>query len=206
MDPPEDRDNLDAMLANQIRIHFDYRCEYGPQFGGGVEADVTSMAIYAVIRPEESWIAIPENRRLIDHEQGHFDIAQIATTSAKLYIHEQWKAGALTGAAYRPERAIELLRENIQAEMEPYYTKLKKAQKEYDRLTSHGRWHRAQRKQRKQHARIMEVLASRWEESEWQKKKRGRASSSILADVSDRDESEENESSESNLSGGQESN
>lgn len=195
MDPPEERD-LDAMLATQLRIHFEYRCEYGPQYGGGARADVTMMDIFAVIRPEESWTTMPENKRLLDHEQGHFDVAQIAAISAKLSMHEKWKAGKLAGSAPEPQRAIEKLRENIQAEMEPYYAKLKAAQQEYDQQTSHGRWHWEQRNERKKHARILKMLNKYWEESKWYKKKRRRAEPSIVANVSEQDESKENDSNE----------
>lgn len=186
MDPPEDRDNLDAMLATQVRIHFDYRCKYGRRYGGGAKAELTRLDVFAVVRPKDSWIATPDDRRLIDHEQGHFDIAQIAAISARLHMHEQWKAGKLKARADDSEAAIAKLRDNIQAEMQPFYAKLKKAQKQYDDVTSHGRRFRAQRDQRKVHDEFLKLLTKKWEESEWYKRRR-KPRRPVLANLADGD-------------------
>lgn len=195
MEPPEDRDNLDAMLATQVRIQFDYRCRYGRRYGGGARATLKRIEVFAVVRPQESWIATPEDRRLLDHEQGHFDIAQIAALSARLHMHEQWKAGELKGTGDDPDEAIANLRENIQSEMKPFYDNLKKAQRQYDDVTSHGRRFRSQREQRKVHDEFLKELNKKWEQSEWYQERRRRRP--LLADVSKAKSDDEEDKGES---------
>lgn len=190
MEPPEERDSLDAMLATQVRIHFDYRCKYGRRYGGGAKAELTRLDVFAVVRPKESWIATPEDHRLVDHEQGHFDIAQIAALSARLHMHEQWQAGKLKVRADDSESAIKKLRDAIQAEMKPFYDKLKKAQQQYDDVTSHGRRFRAQRDQRKAHDEILKLLTEKWEESDWYKRRR-KPRRPILANLADDEKADE---------------
>lgn len=207
MKPPGDREDLDAMVATQVRIHFDYRCEYGSRrLNGKAKANLTRLDVFAVMRPEESWMATKDDKRLIGHEQGHFDVAHIAAMSARLHMHQCWSDGGLVGRGDTPEEAIQKLRDNIQEEMKPFYEKLKTAQKKYDEITSHGRRFRAQRAQRELQQEYLTKLTEKWEESDWYKRqlrrdryRRRRGRRPVLADngdeVDDKDDEDGKESS-----------
>ena len=72
-----------ANTATRVRSNFRYTVR---PFGRQFEAIVTSIDLYAVFLPNDSWWGPNASADLLDHEQGHFDIAEINVKKAELAI------------------------------------------------------------------------------------------------------------------------
>ena len=59
---------------------------------GQHEARLTAIKVYSVFLPEASWWAAKEDEWLLDHEQGHLDIAEIAARRLQLTFNRRFKA------------------------------------------------------------------------------------------------------------------
>ncbi len=168
MTPPRERNQLDAVVSTQLRIHFRYECRIGrsTRYPKAV-ANLSSVDVFAVMHPEQSWIVKPDDTRLLDHEQGHFDVAQIVALSARLHMHQCWKNGDFKAVGATPDEVIEALRKRIAAELQPYYRELESRQKEYDNITWHGRKRTAQRGEREKQQALLRELNQKWQDSPW---------------------------------------
>ncbi len=137
---------------------------YGIRFqvtrvGNRWTARLTSADAYAVVLRDQSWNLRPQDERLMDHEQGHFDLSQSFALAVQLYFDEQLKSRhSPIGNSDSSAGATRNLEDKLRAELKPIFDEQVKAQVEYDRVTHHGRVSDAQAEQRKvQLARIAEL-------------------------------------------------
>ena len=64
----------DANTSTQLRFSFRYGYQ---QLGGRATVTVESVSVDAIVIQDASWNRQPTNARLLEHEQGHADIAWI---------------------------------------------------------------------------------------------------------------------------------
>lgn len=100
-------------------------------------ATLDSITIHANIRRDQSWNTKPEDFNLLDHEQGHADIAQIHCLKARLAFRK--KLGrSLTATASSPREASVALDRKVREEMAKFEQAARDADAEYDRQTVNG--------------------------------------------------------------------
>jgi hypothetical protein len=154
--PPDDRQGLDALTTTDIRYSYNYQVR-GTQRRSA--AYLTDLSVDAVVLPSKSWTTRPSDRRLLDHEQGHFDITHITSLQARLELARMKKKGQrlyATGAT--SEAAIDGLKQKTEGFMQPYFDALLKQHHEYDRVTNHGLRRAAQAEQRREQLDTIKTL------------------------------------------------
>ncbi len=144
---PKDTGELDAFTTTDIRFDYDYQVRFTR---GRATAYATELNIDAVVVPSKSWIRLRSNARLMDHEQGHFDITYIATLRARLEVAKlAKKRQRILVTAATPDAAIDSLGRTVKEFMQPFFDAAFAEQKEYDLITKHGRVPTAQAEQRR---------------------------------------------------------
>jgi hypothetical protein len=122
---------------------------------GRTTARLSSISFQAVVIPSQSWNRIPEHVRLMDHEQGHFDLTYIASLRARSGFPASRR---LTGSGANDEQAIKELRQRVADRFRPFTEKLRAAHIEYDEITRHGAALGPQKEQRQRQKQQIEEL------------------------------------------------
>ncbi len=123
-----------ARTVTQIR--YTYRCETFAK-GKSATATLRSVDISAYIRRDTSWNARPDDAALLDHEQGHADIAQIECLRARLAMRDKLRGG-FSATAATAKQAAAALDQKIAAEIDVFIRAMQQADTDYDRATMHG--------------------------------------------------------------------
>jgi hypothetical protein len=124
-------------------------------------ARLMSVETYASIDRDRSWNLRPQDSSLMDHEQGHFDLAHSFSLAMQLYLNERMKARRIPiGIGKTSSEAIRDLEDKLRAELKSLFDDHTTAQSEYDRITDHGTDPSPQAEQRRlQKAKIEELNA-----------------------------------------------
>ena len=114
---------------------------------------------YAVVHRDRSWNRRPADAELLDHEQGHFDLAHSFALAMQLYFDQQMKSRKLpVGVGKTSTEATQDLEKKLRIALQPILDDNVKAQTEYDHVTNHGTIPETQSEQRRQQlARIDEL-------------------------------------------------
>jgi hypothetical protein len=142
------------MVANtECQVHYSYQSSLA-QRGETWTARIVKFESEAVIVPEKCWITTPDSRRVLDHEQGHFDLAEIAARRAQKHFDGLIGDPTSTLSAGDKRAVQRALDSRIKKTMKEVYDSLETAQKTYDEETRHGtalvpqlrhrRWQRAE--------------------------------------------------------------
>jgi hypothetical protein len=151
--PVKDGVKLRAMTDVEIRYTTRYRWEGTAQ--GDVSAWLTRFDCEAVLKPDKCWNKEPDDLRLLDHEQGHFDITEINVRGAKKRFEQLIADKKLIGHGADERSAVADLDKKVHDEMQKVFDREQAEQIEYDRATRHGRDFAAQAERR---AKIRETL------------------------------------------------
>jgi hypothetical protein len=150
------------MVANtECQVRYEYRASI-EQKGNRWTARLASFECTAFIIPEKCWITLPDSPRVLDHEQGHFDLAEISARRAQSHFDGLMRDSktAVTGMDKRSvQRALE---REIKKSMDEVYASHEKAQKTYDEETRHGTAPAAQHRHRQwQRAELTKLNAAK---------------------------------------------
>jgi hypothetical protein len=160
---PQDVARAAAKTVTQLGYDFRYRYKSNSR---NTTAFLESITIEAYIRRDQSWNSKPDDKALLDHEQGHADIARIHCLQARLAFRKLQKGQGLSATASSLKEALSALEREIQKEMRVFEQAARDADAEYDRETRSGlgakqaEWRRVQKE-------TIEQL-----EAEWGQKKR----------------------------------
>jgi hypothetical protein len=149
---PADRGGLQAMTTADLRVDFHYELEGTKR---RLTARLTSINVRAVVIPAKSWNLKPDDPRLLDHEQGHFDLAHIMALRARLHFARE---EPMTGKGPTRNQAIADLNRNVERQFRRFVDELQTEQTRYDELTRHGAVRRVQEHHRRQHREQIELL------------------------------------------------
>lgn len=159
-DPPEDTKRLLAVTTTDIRYHFDYRFQFNRD---RAMAYATGLRVDAVMIPEKSWIIRPNDARLTDHEQGHFDITYIRVLRLRVALAERAEKGQrFRATAATPQAARDLLDEQIREFVRPFIEAARARHRQYDSATNHGRLRTAQAEERRRQKEAIRKLTEQW--------------------------------------------
>ncbi len=156
-----DRLSGDAYTANRVDFKYDYVLTGK---GGRVEARLKTFEAYSLFLRESSWWKSSAREFLLDHEQGHFDIAEAAARRAQLgfdKVFAEKKVIRAYGAT--KEEAIKKLSDKISRVMKVANEQATEDNREYDAITSHGMRPRIQAEQRHVHKATLDRLAKELE-------------------------------------------
>ncbi|MCL4201774.1 MAG: hypothetical protein KJ000_04725 [Pirellulaceae bacterium] len=152
---PADNRGLDAWTTTDLV----YRLEYQTRITSRIASVwTTQVTVEAVVIPGKSWNRRPDDSALMDHEQGHFDLSQIAALRARIHFANQ----RLTGTATTAEAAARNLDNEVQRQIREFFEALRLEHEDYDRLTRHGRDESKQREQRRLQQEELAKLTEQW--------------------------------------------
>jgi hypothetical protein len=128
-----------------LKYHYEYETR---TLGNVAEAWLTKMSLKSVVNQTKSWNERLADRKLLMHEQGHFDITEaMRRRAASYWARELRRVRARAGST---EEATRLLGKQVKREMQPFFDRLLLLQKQYDQDTNHGRSESQQRRWREQ--------------------------------------------------------
>jgi len=133
---PPDTSTAAAKTATQFAFEFNYRYKSTARLATAALDEIT---ITASIRRDQSWNRHPDDKRLMDHEQGHADIAQIHCLQARLaFRKKRSKGSSLAASAASLKEAVAALDREVRKEMAAFEKAARDADAEYDRQTASG--------------------------------------------------------------------
>jgi len=160
------RNGARLLAYTWTRIVYEYRYDASSR-GGEVTATLSEFEVTASVDRAASWNARPEDRRLLDHEQGHFDLAQIAALQMLVAVERMRREGKLLAAEGRTKaEAANRLRLKIAEFVKKHETAAAEEHREYDRFTNYGLVGSAQAEARKSQREAIEKLAKELEKNE----------------------------------------
>ena len=133
--PPADRGVRKASTYVHIGYSFRYRANV---VRGRVQVVVTHLEAYGVVTPGKSWNVAPGDTRLMDHEQGHFDITQLHALRWQRHAGGLIAKAALRGEGATQEAAQQSLQSRLDRELKPINEAWEAEQIRYDQETNHG--------------------------------------------------------------------
>ena len=144
--PLKERDFLAKPEAGSIRraftvprMHWTMRYQFDKKTPTSVVVTAIEITVWAIVVQTESWSRPGLDARLLDHEQGHFDITQAAALEARLKIRQLEVQRRLpTGRGADVKSAVEDLRRQTAEVFAPIHDASILRQREYDRETDHG--------------------------------------------------------------------
>ena len=71
------KDNITMVANTMCVVRYSYRIRTNSERDGTWTARLTHFECFSAIEPEKCWNSVPESPRVLDHEQGHFDLAEI---------------------------------------------------------------------------------------------------------------------------------
>jgi hypothetical protein len=158
-DPPDD-----SIAAAKTATQFAFEFKYGYKSTARTTiVTLSRITITACIRRDQSWNRHPDNKRLLDHEQGHADIAQIHCLHARLAFRKLLAKGqAPSATASSLSAGVAGLDRAVRKEMAAFEKAAKDADAEYDRVTANGVGPQQQEWRRVQ-AETLKELTAAWE-------------------------------------------
>ncbi|MDP6447420.1 MAG: hypothetical protein QGG36_15240 [Pirellulaceae bacterium] len=146
--PPKSRRTLAQSFVG-IRHKTAY---YFDREGRSIIVRTSKMEVFAVFVPDRSWNVTPNDQRLIDHEQGHFDLMQIGALQARIALKKE--LSTLVGRGESKQTAVKDLERRTSEFLARFDVKALDENRIYDRDTRHGlrrsrqAEHRAEQKKR----------------------------------------------------------
>jgi hypothetical protein len=144
-----------AFTATRIFSEFKYDTKGR---NGRYVATLTRFRAYAAFLPNESWWRADDDPRLLDHEQGHFDIAEINARKLTLSFGKLLAGGrTVTAGGVSAAAASKSLTKKLDEVMRRIDQQVRQENTDYDRITRHGADARVQR----EHRRVQELTLNR---------------------------------------------
>ncbi len=100
---------------------------------------VKSISLVAVFLPDNSWYGPDAAAELLDHEQGHFDIAEINARRAAVELEKDRRAGkSISATANTRQAAHKAVLKKLNELRQLVDQRIAQENTEYDRSTGHG--------------------------------------------------------------------
>lgn len=132
---PQDIAGAAAKTITQLGYDFRYRYKSSAR---NTTATLDGITIEAYIRRDRSWNRKPDDKALLDHEQGHADIALIHCLQARLAFRKLQKGQGLSATASSLKEATAALEREVKKQMAAFEKSARDADAEYDRETRNG--------------------------------------------------------------------
>ena len=125
-----------AGTYTRVLIQYSFQSEWN---AGRAECRLTSAEVYAVFLPQTSWWLGPPQASLLDHEQGHFDLAEIAARKLQWLLNEKLSSDKRFFAQGATRTAAErALADKVRQLMRQVNDEAVQQNREYDQATRHG--------------------------------------------------------------------
>lgn len=119
-------------------LHYSTRYRWHEPTPKNFEARLTHFEIVAQVDRRQSWTTRPTDDRLLDHEQGHFDVIEAWARRIQKNINAMISAGTMIGHGDTEAAAISDLNHQVDVRVDDLMAAERKAQDQYDIATRHG--------------------------------------------------------------------
>lgn len=144
--------------STEIDVRYDYRYQLH-QKNQRFQIYVTDLEVYSIMLQKKSWNRQVYNVRLLDHEQGHFDLGEIFALRAEIEIARKMKDNRrFLSTGKSKASVIAKLEEALSQEFSRIVAEMKEEQAAYDHATNHGRNRKAQKRARQGHSEELKTL------------------------------------------------
>lgn len=151
--------DLRLLASTVTQLAYDYRYRFERR-GKRTTVRLTSVRVYALVRRDQSWNSKKQDAALLDHEQGHFDIAEIHARLAQIELLTRFKTeGRPVVTAATKAAAVQGLEKKLSEVVNVFSETSHGVDEEYDRSTRHGTRGESQAAQRKQQLAQLKSLA-----------------------------------------------
>jgi uncharacterized protein DUF922 len=157
-DPLPINNDVRLLCMTYTQIRYTTRNRWEEKSPGNFVAHLTRCDCFAVVERPKSWNTRPSDLRLLDHEQGHFDISEIHARLGQQKLDQLLSGPGLLGHGRDETSAVADLDQKVRDLMKEIFDTESNEQLQYDRLTRHGRDPTAQAEQRRlQRERLKEL-------------------------------------------------
>jgi len=135
----EDADpKLAAMVFPDIRVEYRYKTL---RQGNIITLRPEEVQVWSAIDRKRSWFSRKAQpaKELLDHEQGHFDLFEIAAIQLQQKIDHQLSAGKIQYTARSEQAALDKWSKELQSWVTEVVKETNEISKQYDSLSSNGR-------------------------------------------------------------------
>lgn len=146
--PLPEKNGVSLSAMTYTSLHYDTRYQWQEIRPGRIQARLTSFEIMAQVDRRQSWTIRPDDDRLLDHEQGHFDVAEIWSRRIQKSFDSLISGQSLVGHGHDSDQAVADLNHQVDSRVQELLDQEQKAQDQYDAQTHHGLSHGAQAKAR----------------------------------------------------------
>ncbi len=132
-------DAIPGRAKTMARVMYSYRTQIERKGPERFQVQLTSLDAYSVFLPKESWWSYRNSIALLDHEQGHFDIAEITARRLELAVRQAIKKGqSIGGFGKTLKQANAELSKKLQRVIDIANEQSVEENADYDRKTLHG--------------------------------------------------------------------
>lgn len=140
-EPASEKDadpKLAAMVFPDIRVEYRYKTL---KQGSIVTLRPEGVQVWSAIDRKRSWFSRKAQpaKELLDHEQGHFDLFEIAALQLQQKIDNQLSAGKIQYTARSEQAALDKWSKELQSWVTEVVKETNEISKQYDSLSSNGR-------------------------------------------------------------------
>ena len=143
--------------STEIEVRYEYRYQLH-QKNQRFQIYVSDLDVYSIMLPKKSWNRQLYNVRLLDHEQGHFDIGEIFALKAEIEIARKMKDKRRFLSTGKSKAIVAKLEETLSQEFSHIVAEMKEEQIAYDNATNHGLDWKAQKLARDSHSEKLKAL------------------------------------------------
>lgn len=158
-DPRPEKDSLRLRATTWTWVHYNTQHEWREVKKDTYVAKLTGIEVIATVERGKSWNHSPHDAKLLDHEQGHFDISELTARRALRKINGLIAGQGITGHGHDQASAIADLSRQVKAIMQGFFDQEDQEQAQYDRVTHHGTVPATQAEQRKKQRAELKELA-----------------------------------------------
>ncbi len=159
-EPP---DELPIMAYSHTVVSYRFEAQTS-KVRGKYRAQLKQITFTAVFDRTKSWNALPEDRRLLEHHQGHFDLARIGAYQAEADITERMRRdrAAFQAESATAQGALDELDKKIAHACRALEEEFKREHEYFDVRTRYGTLEDLEREERaKQQERLRKHAADR---------------------------------------------
>ena len=154
------KDSMPGHAQTIAQVMYQYKTFIKQTARDRFEVRLTSLETYSVFLRSQSWWNHPESEELLDHEQGHFDIAEISARRLELSFRETLKNGKPIRGTGKSKRAANYdLEQKLQKVFDLANEQSLDENRQYDQQTRHGARHGQQSEFRRIQKLTLEKLA-----------------------------------------------
>ena len=137
-----------ALTYAELQYRYTYQWK---ESGGTITTYPIEVTLFSIVDQNRSWNDRPQDLRILDHEQGHFDIAEIEARKDQEKMKKMVADKTFLGKGKTETEAKKDLESQMNKEFQKLVDALMVVQREYDRVTYHGTNLQAQAETRKVH-------------------------------------------------------